>query len=101
MEVKSNLFRFNVVNKLEHYLLHNNKTHFPMGVAKMWKHQNQLVMGREQNLRELSVNVISLFTICTKSELYEWQFSPCFVILSEKSLKLRETSMNGISQSKT
>ena len=41
-------------------------------------------MGREQNLRELSENVISLFTIWAKSELYEWQFSPFFVIVSEK-----------------
>ena len=84
MEVKSNLFRFNVVNKLEHYLLHNNKTHFPMGVAKMWKHQNQLVMGREQNLHESRMNVISLLTIRVKSKISEWQFSSFFVILSEK-----------------
>ena len=41
-------------------------------------------MGREQKLREFSENVISLFTICAKSELYEWQFSPFFVIVSEK-----------------
>ena len=46
--------------------------------------KDYIVMGREQNLRELSENVISLFTICAKSELYEWQFSPFFVIVSEK-----------------
>ena len=41
-------------------------------------------MGHDQNLRESSVNVISLFTICTKSEIHEWQFSLFFMILSEK-----------------
>ena len=51
---------------------------------KKFKTGHPVVIGCEQNLRESSVNVISLFTICTKSEIHEWQFSPCFVILSEK-----------------
>ena len=41
-------------------------------------------MGRDQNLRELSVNVISRFTICVNRELDEWQLSLFFVILSER-----------------
>ena len=43
-----------------------------------------LEMGRDQNLRELNVKVISRFTTCGKREFREWQFSPFFVILSEK-----------------
>ena len=41
-------------------------------------------MGHDQNLREMSVNVISRFTICVSSELRERQFSLFFIILSEK-----------------
>ena len=43
-----------------------------------------LVMGRDQNLWELRVNMISRSTICWDCEIGEWQFSLCFVILSEK-----------------
>ena len=46
--------------------------------------QNYLVMGRDQNLRESSVNVISRFTICGNCEICEWQFSLFFVILSDQ-----------------
>ena len=38
----------------------------------------------DQNLRELSVNVISRFTICGNREIGEWQFSLFFETLSEK-----------------
>ena len=38
-------------------------------------------MGREQNLRESSMDVISLLTICMN---LEWQFLKIFVIWSEK-----------------
>ena len=48
----------------------------------------QLVMDHDQILRELSVNVISLFTICVKRDIHEWQFSPFFVNLSEKQVRL-------------
>ena len=41
-------------------------------------------MDCEQNLRESSVKVISLLTICVKREIREWQYPPFFVILSEK-----------------
>ena len=37
-----------------------------------------------QILRELSVNVISLFNICVKREIRKLQFSLSIVILSEK-----------------
>ena len=43
-----------------------------------------LVSSLDQNLRELSANMISCFTICVKHELREWQISLFFVILSEK-----------------
>ena len=41
-------------------------------------------MGCDQNLRELSVNVISDFTICGNREICEWQVCLFFVISSEK-----------------
>ena len=41
-------------------------------------------MSRDQNLRELSVNVNLPFTICRNREICEWQFSLFFMILSEK-----------------
>ena len=41
-------------------------------------------MCRNQNLRELNVNVISCFTICMEREIREWQFSLFFVILNGK-----------------
>ena len=46
----------------------------------------KLAMGRDQNLREFVVNMISLFTIWVKREIDEWQFSPIFrdFDLSEK-----------------
>ena len=44
----------------------------------------QLVMGREQNLREFNVNVISLLTICVKRKICEWQYYPFFVNLRVK-----------------
>ena len=46
----------------------------------------KLAMGRDQNLREFVVNMISLFTIWEKREIVEWQFSPIFrdFDLSEK-----------------
>ena len=37
-----------------------------------------------QNLCEMSLNVILCFTICVKREIFDRQFSPFFVILSEK-----------------
>ena len=43
-----------------------------------------IVMGCDQNLREVSVNVISLITICVKRDISELQIYPFFVILSEK-----------------
>ena len=49
----------------------------------------QLEKGGEQILRELSVNVISLLTICVKREIREWQFSPSIVILSEKTCQFQ------------
>ena len=53
-----------------------------------------LVMVRDENLRELNVNVISRFTICVKGEIREWQFSLFIVIFREKhvifSVILRE-----------
>ena len=44
----------------------------------------QLVMGCDQNLRELSVNVISHFSICVKRNIHEWQFSTFIVNLSDQ-----------------
>ena len=44
----------------------------------------ELVMGRDQNLRESRVNLNSRFTICRNREIREWQFSLFFMILSEK-----------------
>ena len=41
-------------------------------------------MGRDQNLRETSVNVNSCFTIFWSCEIHECQFSLFFMILSEK-----------------
>ena len=41
-------------------------------------------MDHDQNLRELSVTVISHFTIFGSLEICEWQFSLFLVILSEK-----------------
>ena len=53
------------------------------------------VMDHEQNLRELNVNVTSLLPIYVKREIRECQYSPFFMILSEKlvcfSLISRET----------
>ena len=43
----------------------------------------QVVIDRDQDLRELSVNMISRFTICVKREIREWQVSPFVVIFSE------------------
>ena len=66
-----------------------------------------LVMGCDQNLRELGVTLNSRFSIFGKGEIREWQFYVIFVILSNKcqnvmwfhvkSLKLRELGMNRIS----
>ena len=42
-----------------------------------------LVMGRYENLRELSVNVISPLAFCVKHELREWQICLILAILSE------------------
>ena len=47
-----------------------------------------LVMGREQNFCEMSINVISLVTICVKHDFRQLKFSPFFVILSEKLANL-------------
>ena len=71
-----------------------------MVISKRWKivwklvlslklvpHIYELVMDHNQNLRELSINVISQFTIWVNCELSEWQFSLMFVILSEKLAK--------------
>ena len=44
-------------------------------------------MGRDSDLRESSMSVISRFNICVKCKLHEWQFSLFFVILIEKSSK--------------
>ena len=44
----------------------------------------QLVMGCDQNLRELSTTVISCFALFVNHKLYEWQFSLLFVILSDE-----------------
>ena len=44
---------------------------------------SELVMGCEQNLREMNVKVISRFNTCVKRQLYELQFSWIFVILSK------------------
>ena len=53
-------------------------------------------MGRDQNLRESSVNVISRFTISGNREIREWQFSLFFMILTEKLEKiLRDFKWNG------
>ena len=41
-------------------------------------------MGCDQNLRELSVNGISRFSICGNLEIREWQFVLFSMILSEK-----------------
>ena len=41
-------------------------------------------MGRDQILRESSMNVNSRFNICGNREICQWQFSLFFVILSEK-----------------
>ena len=41
-------------------------------------------MGRDQHLREMSVNVISCFTIFGNREILERQFFLIFVILSKK-----------------
>ena len=41
-------------------------------------------MGRDKNFCELCLNVILPITICVEREIREWQFSPFFVILSEK-----------------
>ena len=67
--------------------------------------------GRDWNLRELSKNVISRITICTKLELREWQFFLFFVISNEnlkiilwfhvKLLELQESGKNSISQLRT
>ena len=38
----------------------------------------------EQNICESRMNVIWLFTICMQCEICEWQFSPFFMISSEK-----------------
>ena len=64
-------------------------------------------MNRDQNLREMSVNVNSRFTIFGNCEICECQFSLFLVILSEKcaifvrfhvkSLKSLELDVNGIS----
>ena len=40
-------------------------------------------MGRDQNFCELSVNVISLFTIWAKREIDEWQVSLFVMILND------------------
>ena len=42
------------------------------------------MIGRDQNLREMIVNVNSRLTIFENREIRECQFSLCFVILSEK-----------------
>ena len=73
-----------------------------------------LVMGCDKNFHESSMNrmnvisFLSICAICVKQEIHEWQFSPFIMILSEnlsisawfhvKSLKLRESSMNGNSR---
>ena len=44
----------------------------------------ELVIGRDQNLREMIVNVNSRLTIFENCEIRECQFSLCFVILSGK-----------------
>ena len=40
-------------------------------------------MGCDHSFREMSLNVISLFIICMKREIHEWQFSSFILILSE------------------
>ena len=45
-------------------------------------------MGREQNFCEMSINMISLVTICVKHDFRQLKFSPFFVILSEKLANL-------------
>ena len=48
-----------------------------------------LVMDRDQNFRELRVNVISLLSICVKHKIHCWQFSSNIMILSEKLAKFQ------------
>ena len=43
-----------------------------------------IVMGCDQTLREVSVNVISLITIWVKRDISELQISLFFMILSER-----------------
>ena len=43
-----------------------------------------MMMNDDKNLRELRLNVISCFIICTNHEMREWQFSLLFVILQWK-----------------
>ena len=47
-----------------------------------------LVMGRDQNLRELSMNLISCSIICGNREIREKQIAHFSVILSEKLANL-------------
>ena len=46
-----------------------------------------LVMGHDQNIRELNLNVISRCTIFGNCELCKWQFSLIFMILSKRFAK--------------
>ena len=54
------------------------------GFGGFYKVQRLLVMGCDQNLREMSLNVNSRFTFFGNRELHECQFSLFFVIFSEK-----------------
>ena len=65
-------------------------------------------MDHDQNLPELSMNMISRFTICVNRELCEWLYSTFNGILSEnwqilawfymKSLKFCKSGVSRISQ---
>ena len=69
-------------------------------------------MDHDQNFRELSVDVISLFNICVKHEIWKWQLYPFIMIFRGKKLsitkwfhvkwlKLRKRVVNGNSQNRT
>ena len=79
----------------------------------LWKvpKNDHVVMDLDQNIRELSVNVISLLTICVTREIRKCQFSPFCVILSGKLAnysvisceiaEITKTGMNGYSRNRT
>ena len=52
-----------------------------------------LVMGCDQNLRELSMNVILRLIMWVKREICKWQFSQFLAILSEKFVNFSVISL--------